>query len=547
TLSAVTSITQTSGSITVGASGTISLIATNGNIGSLLNPIIIERTSGNWTSSNLTLKATNGSLFIKTASTGALSALTAATPSITFLPTGTFSLEQTTGSITLPATINFPNATIKLTASATSATIDLSSFNITATSISLTADTNLTTTTGILTSGASGTISLTSTNGNIGSSSNPILITQNAITGDLIATATAGDIYLSSTSSSLTLGAITSATAATNIILISASATNADINVNGGNISGGMITITANRNITNNNRTITVGSTGIISLTATNGSIGSATAPISITCGTCSSWSATSLVLTNSSKATTGIFLTSSNVFDAAVIPSSFTLGTFLWIQSSGTLTLSAITKEDVDFIFVATSGAISISNSITANSISLTAQSITTTSSNNKLTAPTISLIASGSADDIGSSANRVYISSGTGEPDFTLVSVIVASGRSAFLRRDYRTTPTSSNNDPALVDVENEVLLRKLTNRIYSYTVTVFHDGATAFSATDDRQFTVSNAAPTTPQASYTGISAILVGVLDALFALFGSPTCSTVNPSDNFLTSLLRGLCP
>ncbi|MDI9346883.1 MAG: hypothetical protein QM538_00005, partial [Methylacidiphilales bacterium] len=124
---------------TSGASGTISLTATAGSIGSSTNPIIIERTSGNWTSSNLTLKATNGSLFIKTASTGALSALTDATPSITFLPTGTFSLEQTIGDITLTNSINLPNSTVIIKTFGTNASINLQSYSITASVVSLSA------------------------------------------------------------------------------------------------------------------------------------------------------------------------------------------------------------------------------------------------------------------------------------------------------------------------------------------------------------------------------------------------------------------------
>ncbi|MDI9347872.1 MAG: filamentous hemagglutinin N-terminal domain-containing protein, partial [Methylacidiphilales bacterium] len=214
-----------SGTLSTDANGRLQLVATNGSIGTSLASLILNTTSSNWTTSNLTLSAPAGSIYIKTPIPDILTVLTIPSSTIAFSPSATFDYEYTAGNISLPSSLIYPNATIKLTASATSATIDLSSFNITATTISLTADTNLTTTTGILTSGASGTISLTSTNGDIGSSTNPILITQNAITGDLSASAAAGNIYLSSTSSSLTLGAITSATAATNIILISASAT----------------------------------------------------------------------------------------------------------------------------------------------------------------------------------------------------------------------------------------------------------------------------------------------------------------------------------
>ncbi|MDI9348307.1 MAG: hypothetical protein QM538_07380, partial [Methylacidiphilales bacterium] len=153
-------------------------------------------------------------------------------------------------------------------------------------------------TTRTITSGVSGTISLTATNGSIGSSTNPISITQNATTGDLTATASntcasppcsgINNIYLRSLNSSLTLGAITGTDNNGTISISNVNFSGGQIIINGSSgqdIFGFIIRIDANSDIIKPNlrrAAIVSGSSacsssacGSITLTSSTGSIGS--------------------------------------------------------------------------------------------------------------------------------------------------------------------------------------------------------------------------------------------------------------------------------
>ncbi|MDI9348087.1 MAG: hypothetical protein QM538_06235, partial [Methylacidiphilales bacterium] len=98
------------GTLTIGTSGSLNVTSSSGSIGTASNAIAIARTSGIWASTNLILSATNGSIYIKTATSDALAALSAA--SFRLLATGTFFLEQTAGTLTLASALTFPTATI---------------------------------------------------------------------------------------------------------------------------------------------------------------------------------------------------------------------------------------------------------------------------------------------------------------------------------------------------------------------------------------------------------------------------------------------------
>ncbi|MDI9348365.1 MAG: filamentous hemagglutinin N-terminal domain-containing protein, partial [Methylacidiphilales bacterium] len=192
-LKSSTGITTTSGTITA---STISLTATSGNIGSITSPIIIARSSSTWTSTNLTLSASAGSIYIKTASSGALQALSAT--SFRLLAAGTFSLEQSTGDIILASAISLSSAMIRIIASGA---IDLGTFSITASSLNLAAAGNITGT-GTLTIASTGILNLVSNSASIGTSSNSITIagatTWSAT--NLILSATNGSIYIKTAS-----------------------------------------------------------------------------------------------------------------------------------------------------------------------------------------------------------------------------------------------------------------------------------------------------------------------------------------------------------
>ena len=153
------------GDSTITGTDTLTLNATGG-IGTSPSPtgsLRIARTSGTWSADNLTLTTgTTGSIYLRTASVGALNAIP------TNFGSNTFYLNKISGNIEITSPINLPMATIELRASATDADIDLGANAITATSFTaLAAIGNITG--GTITAA---TISLTASNGSIGAEMN---------------------------------------------------------------------------------------------------------------------------------------------------------------------------------------------------------------------------------------------------------------------------------------------------------------------------------------------------------------------------------------
>ena len=97
--------------------GVLRLIASEGSVGSPSSAIIIDRSSGDWTNTNLYITtATNGLIYLQTNDSGVLDATinnfgSDLNPSTR---TGTFSLVQTAGDIIINRHLNIPEATIIL-------------------------------------------------------------------------------------------------------------------------------------------------------------------------------------------------------------------------------------------------------------------------------------------------------------------------------------------------------------------------------------------------------------------------------------------------
>ncbi|MDI9348150.1 MAG: hypothetical protein QM538_06560, partial [Methylacidiphilales bacterium] len=395
-ITAATNIT-TSGTPTITTtSGDISITATGGSIGASGNPVEVSRTSG-WSSSNLILSSfESGNIYLRSANTG----LTDAT--INTFSSGTLSLEQTSGSFAISSALTFSNATLELISSNDIAL----AASITATSVTLNAGTSITRSAGAITSGTSGTISLTATTGDIGTSSNPISITQNATTGDLTATASSGDIYISGTASLLlgnisTLGSTSSAidiTAATN--LARTSATN-----------------------------ITSGTSGTISLTATTGSIGTSANRINIT-----------------QQSTTGDLT-------ATALSGNIYLNGSASLQLGNISTLGSTSRAiDITATNLSRTSATNITSGISGTiSLTATAGSIGTSIS-------PINIVQNATTGDFSSTGSNVFVSStssnlqvgavtGTTEVSLIATALIAAASHTGISASTYSLTATSGN----------------------------------------------------------------------------------------------------
>ena len=150
------SLTSTVGSLVVGENfsllvgGSLTLSAANGSIGISGLPVTIARSSGSWTSTNLTLVSRiNENIYLQTNTAGVLNATindfsTTLTPSNR---TGILSFTQTNGTIAITRLMNAPDATIILEATAGAITwdrgLDDAEVTITANTISLTASGNI--------------------------------------------------------------------------------------------------------------------------------------------------------------------------------------------------------------------------------------------------------------------------------------------------------------------------------------------------------------------------------------------------------------------
>ncbi|MDI9347337.1 MAG: filamentous hemagglutinin N-terminal domain-containing protein, partial [Methylacidiphilales bacterium] len=379
-------------SLSLTVAGNLSITNSTGSIGSSSAPIFIERASGSWTTSNLTISGTSVNIYIKTPTSGVLSALTAASPTISFLSSGTFSLEQTIGNISnaTNSNTNLSNSNLILRASDTST----SNGNITLNTIPSTASLSLT---------VAGNLSITNSTGSIGSSSAPIFIERTSgswSSSNLsLTTMSSGNIYLKTsvsggfgatintfstgtfsldqTAGNLSLSSTLNFSSATIILKASdTSSGNGNIVItSNNNITASSITLTANGNITSGTGTLSVGSIGTLTLTATNGSIGTSTNPITIT-STSGSWTSSSLNLTSLSSGSIYLKSVSSALFLATI--NNFLSGTLSFEQTAGNLSLSSTLNFPSATIILKALGASANLNygtyNITASSITLTA-----------------------------------------------------------------------------------------------------------------------------------------------------------------------------
>ena len=405
------------------------LRATNGSIGTLAIPLTITRgPDGTWRHERIDhLTLTAGSdIYLKTPRAEAHR----------YIPAnfaGTFSLNQTAGDISIAADIDFSSANIMLNASDTSGSngnISFTTFDIDASSISLTANRNITATTGVLTA-ATGGISLTATTGSIGNSTNSITLAQTATTNAITATAE-DDIYLRSTSA-LRLGALTADTINSNLIEIRTTAGN--IALTGAITADGVALTADDGSITSDNMANAITAITLF-LTVTNGNIGASGAAnhIRIERSAGTSW------VSNTTCTGSGINL---------CLRVGGTAGGNIYLRTAATGALTALTARPTNFANTfslnQTADSIHISSAVNfpsatiilnASDTSDSNGNITSSSSANTITAGTLSLTATGSIGEGTAVALNIARSTGNWVGTGTTPNLTLSAGGDIYLR---------------------------------------------------------------------------------------------------------------
>ena len=410
------------------------------------SPITIERTAGVWASSNLALTSVSGgSIYLRSSSAGLHTA------TINGLTTGTLSLEQMVGNITINSAPSFPTgASVVLRASDTSAgngNITISHFPINVASLSLV---------------VAGSVSLINTGGSIGTETSPIAIERTAgvwTSSNLTLTsASAGSIYLKSKLSLVDFpfnqsvtGTLSLEQTVGNITIDSVPSfpTGASVALRASDTS------TGNGNITVSHFPINVASLSLVvarsvSLTNTTGSIGTATSPITIE-RTSGAWTSSTLTLTSASDGSIYLRSPSAGLHTATI--SGLSTGTLSLEQTVGTFTVGAFSMGGTMItelltlpngsIILRSATAISIASVVYADSIEIEADSITNARSNTlaindpHLRASRLSLTTR--VGDIGSEDRKIIVSSSIGNetPDFSSFTISTPDGRRAHLIR--------------------------------------------------------------------------------------------------------------
>ena len=213
-----------------------------------------------------------------------------------------------------------------------------------------------------------------------------------------------------------------------------------------------------------------------------SGNVGSTTLPLSLISTSPLSPSLTINAGTNS------VFLTHptdiSPYLSATITSSSLSL-----IQTTGDINITDPINEaslNLELRATGTNASINIQNNITTHSLTLFAiNTITTTSSNNLITAPTINLQTM--QGDIGTTTNRIYLSSGENNPPFTSLTLIALTTNSNIYIRANQNT-----NNTAFTAIRQQVIDNN-PSPTSTYTVTIFNDANQAFSQDNDLRFTI------------------------------------------------------
>ena len=256
-----------------------------------------------------------------------------------------------------------------------------------------------------------------------------------------------------------------------------------------------------------------------------SGNVGSTTLPLSLI--------STSLTI---NAGTNPVFLTHpTDIF--TYLSATITSSSLALIQTTGDINITDPINEaslNLELRATGTNASINIQNNITTNSLTLFAiNTITTTSSNNLITAPTINLQTM--QGDIGTTTNRIYLSSGENNPPFTSLTLIALTTNSNIY---IRANQNSDNN--AFTAIRQQVIDNN-PNPTSTYTVTIFNDASQAFSQDNDLRFTI----PPPRTNNDSDSDGFFASITDIILSIFGDD-CDDDDSDFVIVSDVIQILC-
>ena len=270
----------------------------------------------------------------------------------------------------------------------------------------------------------------------------------------------------------------------------------------------------------------TITSDGPITINA-SGNVGSTTLPLSLI--------SPSLTI---NAGTNSVFLTHPTDI-SPYLSATITAGSLSLTQTTGDINITDPINEaslNLELGATGTNASINIQNNITTNSLTLFAiNTITTTSSNNLITAPTINLQTM--QGDIGTTTNRIYLSSGESNPPFTSLTLIALTTNSNIYIRANQNT-----NNTAFTAIRQQVIDNN-PNPTSTYTITIFNDATQAFSQDNDLRFTIPP--PRTNNNSSDSSDGFFASITDIILSIFGDD-CDDDDSDFVIVSDVIQILC-
>ena len=259
-----------------------------------------------------------------------------------------------------------------------------------------------------------------------------------------------------------------------------------------------------------------------------SGNVGSTTLPLSLI-----STSLISPTLTINAG-TNSVFLTHPTDI-SPYLSATITAGSLSLTQTTGDINITDPINEaslNLELRATGTNASINIQNNITTNSLTLFAiNTITTTSSNNLITAPTINLQTM--QGDIGTTTNRIYLSSGENNPPFTSLTLIALTTNSNIYIR------ANQNSDNTAFTAIRQQVIDNNPNPTSTYTVTIFNDASQAFSQDNDLRFTIP------PPRTNNDSDGFFASITDIILSIFGDD-CDDDDSDFVIVSDVIQILC-
>ena len=254
-----------------------------------------------------------------------------------------------------------------------------------------------------------------------------------------------------------------------------------------------------------------------------SGNVGSTTLPLSLISPT--------LTI---NAGTNSVFLTHPTDI-STYLAATITAGSLSLTQTTGDINITDPINEaslNLELRATGTNASINIQNNITTNSLTLFAiNTITTTSSNNLITAPTINLQTM--QGDIGTTTNRIYLSSGENNPPFTSLTLIALTTNSNIYIR------ANQNSDNTAFTAIRQQVIDNNPNPTSTYTITIFNDASQAFSQSNDLRFTIP------PPRTNNDSGGFFASITDIILSIFGDD-CDDDDSDFVIVSDVIQILC-